>query len=110
MLRPLFLSTILGPRGRFYMKQAPVSLVAFFALALFSLGAQVAPAKAQPWCYYHPYDPTCYLWWQHHHHEDYDHYHDHDHDHDHHHHDGDHDHHEHHDHHDHDHDHGDHHH
>src|SRR6516164_1438872 len=65
---------------------------------------------AQPWCYYHPYDPTCYLWWQHHHHEDYDHYHDHyhdhDHDHDHHHHDGDHEHHEHH----HDHDHGDHHH
>jgi hypothetical protein len=51
------------------MKQALITLAASFALALVGVGAQVVPAKAQPWCYYHPYDPSCYWWWRHHHHQ-----------------------------------------
>src|SRR5262249_22305071 len=89
------------------MRRVLITLAASFAWALLGIGAQVSPAKAQPWCYYHPYDPSCYWWWQHHHHHDYeyDHRHPHDHDYDHHHgHDHDHEHHE--EHHDHDHHHG----
>jgi len=42
--------SLVAPGSRdFPMKQALISLAAFLALALIAVGAQVAPAKAQPW-------------------------------------------------------------
>src|SRR5262245_45688726 len=87
-------------RGGLSFERSSHHACCFFWIGTF--GAQVAPAKAQPWCYYQPYDPSCYWWWRQHYHHDYDHW-DHDHYHDHHGHNHDHDH-------DHDHDHHDHHH